>query len=128
MDFDNVAPAEVTVPNVTTQPYVALDGPAARIIFPSASGLHTPQIPEFTGEGDRESVRVWLYRLELELLDHGIAEEGWSQAATWPFPISSRATVCGSALYKHGRNFSVPEWRSFRKALNAHFGSLAARL
>ena len=53
MDVDNVAPAEVTVPDVTTQPYVALDDSAARTIFPSASALHAPQIPEFTGEGDR---------------------------------------------------------------------------
>ena len=128
MDVDNIAPAEVTVPDVTTQSYVALYGSAARTIFPSASALHATQSPEFTGEGDSESVRAWLSRLEVELLDHGIAEEGWSQAASWPFHISSRATVRGSALYGHGRNFSCPEWRSFRKALTAHFGSPAACL
>ena len=128
MDVDNVAPPEVTVPDVTTQPYVAPDGSAARTVFPSTSALRDPQIPEFTGEGDRESVRAWLSRLELELLDHGIAEERWSLAAIRRFPIGSRAQVWGAALYGHGRNFSGPEWGSFRKALTAHFGSPAERL
>ena len=81
MDVDNVAPTEVTVPAVTTHPSVAPDRSAARPIFPSTSALRDPQISEFTGAGNRGSISAWLSRLELELLDHGIAEERWSLAA-----------------------------------------------